>query len=582
MLQRAMHDLEETLRCSICRELFHIPVTVQPCCHSFCSECIRKCLTDYHKNRFHHKTCCPICRTPLSTGNHQHPHHKKRTSSGSGSSGYTTSTIIGATLDTVLTKGLVANHTLDDKVQQYKHVRHLLRKILLREDKDDDVALLTRTTTTTCQGATEAEPEMETDSTAQIDAILAAARTATIRTTTTTTRTDLKRRRRVMYNHYKKHKELQDLCRQEGLSTHGTDAQLRQRHADFCLKINAECDARYPRTLEQVLNDFNSQEHAKQQEQQQQEWNNDYRRMMMMKGGSSSSGSGDMTMTTTTTRQQLQTLYETRRQVGINHNDNNNDNNKTTTTWSRGTSNVQPTTTGPRPKKTKVTTGNCELDATMERNFAQMIQELRARKQKQLLEQKLQEQEKQQVTDSPPAPVPKIVATAATEPMEEEEKAKCETAMEEEAKCEMASGGGETFDDQKDNKHNCVSYPIQEDTEERSTTTDTIPCNNMMKSPERQLQFTPLKQDLLTGLPQAQRTVLDQNNINNTVEEEDEVSTRRQQDKKYQRRNSLHNQTLLTPSPSRRTEGGVPETQRSNPVTISSQKKTIRPCVVPQ
>ncbi|EMR08765.1 DNA repair protein rad18 [Pneumocystis murina B123] len=50
-----MAVLEEVLRCRICRDLMQTPL-ITGCCHTFCSLCIRRCLSQ--------KQQCPLCRQP--------------------------------------------------------------------------------------------------------------------------------------------------------------------------------------------------------------------------------------------------------------------------------------------------------------------------------------------------------------------------------------------------------------------------------------------------------------------------------------------------------------------------------------
>jgi E3 ubiquitin-protein ligase RAD18 len=47
--------LESSLRCQVCKEFFDNPV-ITSCCHTFCSLCIRRCLSAEGK--------CPACRSP--------------------------------------------------------------------------------------------------------------------------------------------------------------------------------------------------------------------------------------------------------------------------------------------------------------------------------------------------------------------------------------------------------------------------------------------------------------------------------------------------------------------------------------
>jgi E3 ubiquitin-protein ligase RAD18 len=47
--------LESALRCQVCKDFFDNPV-ITSCCHTFCSLCIRRCLSAEGK--------CPACRSP--------------------------------------------------------------------------------------------------------------------------------------------------------------------------------------------------------------------------------------------------------------------------------------------------------------------------------------------------------------------------------------------------------------------------------------------------------------------------------------------------------------------------------------
>jgi E3 ubiquitin-protein ligase RAD18 len=47
--------LESALRCQVCKDFFDNPV-ITSCCHTFCSLCIRRCLSSEGK--------CPACRSP--------------------------------------------------------------------------------------------------------------------------------------------------------------------------------------------------------------------------------------------------------------------------------------------------------------------------------------------------------------------------------------------------------------------------------------------------------------------------------------------------------------------------------------
>lgn len=50
----SLQPVESALRCQVCKEVYQNPV-ITSCCHTFCSICIRRCLSNDGK--------CPVCRT---------------------------------------------------------------------------------------------------------------------------------------------------------------------------------------------------------------------------------------------------------------------------------------------------------------------------------------------------------------------------------------------------------------------------------------------------------------------------------------------------------------------------------------
>ena len=54
----AFEPLEAALRCEVCKEFYNNPV-ITPCNHTFCSICIRRCITSDGK--------CPSCKTGCSS-----------------------------------------------------------------------------------------------------------------------------------------------------------------------------------------------------------------------------------------------------------------------------------------------------------------------------------------------------------------------------------------------------------------------------------------------------------------------------------------------------------------------------------
>ncbi|KAJ2741231.1 E3 ubiquitin-protein ligase rad18 [Coemansia sp. BCRC 34301] len=53
-----MRELDQLLRCPVCKECFTTAMVTATCGHTFCSLCVRRCLTQ--------ETKCPSCRAPLT------------------------------------------------------------------------------------------------------------------------------------------------------------------------------------------------------------------------------------------------------------------------------------------------------------------------------------------------------------------------------------------------------------------------------------------------------------------------------------------------------------------------------------
>jgi len=66
--------------------------------------------------------------------------------------------------------------------------------------------------------------------------------------------------RNLPYYHGMKSKTLREMCKSEGLSTSGTDTELKSRHQYFLLLWNAECDAMYPRSKNELISEFTRRE----------------------------------------------------------------------------------------------------------------------------------------------------------------------------------------------------------------------------------------------------------------------------------------------------------------------------------
>ncbi len=74
-----------------------------------------------------------------------------------------------------------------------------------------------------------------------------------------------KRKPTISY-HGLKRKKLIELCQREGLGINGTDQDLKQRHADFIMLYNAQCDSQHPMSETEVAQEIMKQEKCRKRE----------------------------------------------------------------------------------------------------------------------------------------------------------------------------------------------------------------------------------------------------------------------------------------------------------------------------
>lgn len=236
-LHVALRDWESSARCPICRDFFNIPVSIIPCHHSFCSECIRNSFKAGLKS-LKRQAACPVCRVQVSA--------------------------TGADF-----KCLVPNRSVETMVKKYQALRKDLRQSLAQVSNSSNVAANDSNHAVTTADA----PQMNMAGTKRSrDASLSYAETtmdddnsddhcqnADAEETTHAVR---KKRARTHYNGLKR-KQLADLCAAEGLSTAGSEQELRSRHEAFITLYNAECDSFHPRTAQELVAEFERREKAR-------------------------------------------------------------------------------------------------------------------------------------------------------------------------------------------------------------------------------------------------------------------------------------------------------------------------------
>ncbi len=220
-LHVALRDWESSARCPICRDFFNIPVSITPCHHSFCSECIRNSFKAGLKS-LKRQAACPVCRVPVSA--------------------------TGADF-----KCLIPNRSVETMVKKYQALRKDLRQSLSQVSNvatDKDLSTNTSAAVATVgtkrirdSSASEAIGGENEDFNSEERHV------------------PRKKRARTHYNGLKR-KQLADLCAAEGLSTTGSEQELRSRHEAFITLYNAECDSFHARTAQELVLEFERRERA--------------------------------------------------------------------------------------------------------------------------------------------------------------------------------------------------------------------------------------------------------------------------------------------------------------------------------
>lgn len=248
-LHRSLRDFEQQMRCPVCHEFFHAPVSVQPCLHTFCSECIRNSLKAGLQS-IKRQAICPVCREQVATR--------------------------GADFN------VVANRTVEVLVSNFQGLRPALRQGLVA------VTASTRSAGSSC-AVGEARPAED-----------AATRSPDPRRSTRASykqdvdqdngdehdhdcsqendsedvevveQARLKKKRRCNYMGLKK-KQLSKLCADEGLSDAGTDSDMKARHEAFVTLYNSECDSFQPRPVQALVQEIHRREQARRDERRQLE-----------------------------------------------------------------------------------------------------------------------------------------------------------------------------------------------------------------------------------------------------------------------------------------------------------------------
>ena len=228
-----LHDFESTLRCPICIQFLHIPVSLLPCHHAFCSECIRTNIKSKIKG-MNRGASCPVCRVSVSGDE---------------------------------SKYLVPNRVVEQVIVKYKALRGNLKDSLSQFTASGDSADEDSTPKGSDQEEHEPKRRRTTRFTSSVNRMTAPSAFTTTATKTSSSSSPhqqamqerLKTKRATHYSALKR-KDLVALCAKEGLSTKGTDRELRARHEEFVKLYNAQCDSFHPQTHAELVREVTRRE----------------------------------------------------------------------------------------------------------------------------------------------------------------------------------------------------------------------------------------------------------------------------------------------------------------------------------
>jgi len=273
---------QSNLSCHICREFFRNAVSLSVCNHSFCSECIRVSLS-HGKRSINRTRNCPICRAEVKEDD---------------------------------SHAIVPNWALQETVDKYQEMRPLLYNSLVRLQSVDEgketVGELKKSSsfiksnndsvaknivvggesngvkTTTFRRSKRRKlvditlsdfKSSDRDSTDDNDldeeyieegSALTSQRYKNMEITSTPLQVPQQKvQRKHFFYHGVKKAKLQELCKNEGLATTGSDSQLKERHVEFVRIWNAECDAKNPRSKNELVKEATQRESARKSELKQ-------------------------------------------------------------------------------------------------------------------------------------------------------------------------------------------------------------------------------------------------------------------------------------------------------------------------
>eukprot|EP00978_Attheya_sp_CCMP212_P016937 scaffold44779_cov38-Attheya_sp.AAC.1 len=268
-LHLGLRELEASLRCPICQDLFQIPVSfAKTCSHSFCSECIRTCLANGMKS-LKRTAQCPVCRDEVG------PDWERAISSNRGLEECVRKyqAIRPLLLQTLVSQTTPTNQQPPIAIQKKSDQDHAMTRSASEDNENDANENLQtmepdgkrrRTSSRIKQGGVDSK-----DSASDTDKLLLSRERAPPRMVVAAVAAPKREKRRMPHFHGMRRKKLVELCHADGLSPSGTDVDLRARYTEFITLYNAECDSEFPRPVHQVASELHRRERARQDEKRQ-------------------------------------------------------------------------------------------------------------------------------------------------------------------------------------------------------------------------------------------------------------------------------------------------------------------------
>lgn len=346
LLYKQLYEMEQSMRCNICHDIYHAPVSIIPCYHTYCSKCIRQHLRTELKNVMKRNigASCPECRVIVNT---------------KGQSEFE--------------KCLIVNRSLEITTQHYRTIRKSLY-LTLKQNHLNHNNISNNSNDNNNESDNDDDPQQKKRSRpknmknnhtrpSSSDAVLAVAPSSS---TSSSTSHILTKRRIEMYSMMKKNK-LQELCLRDGLPTHGNEQELIYRHESFITLYNSECDSLYPKSYHDIVSEIIEKER-------------------IVKSLHEST-------TTRNTKTCLERLKDNRTKMGdMIDNDNNNIDNKKKNGYKQH-DNDNNGQIRAMSSHVSISSGNQSFDKIMNQNFRNLIQNVHQRNNKQKQEKDADQEE---------------------------------------------------------------------------------------------------------------------------------------------------------------------------------------------